>query len=131
DGAFGLSPDMLMVLGLVVFTMVMFTWEKLRADVTALLVLVILGLSGLVPPDQLFNGFSGNAVISVMATMILGAGLDRAGVLNRLAIWLLRVSNGVERRLVLSSSAVAGLLSGFMQNPAVTALFLPVASRLS
>jgi di/tricarboxylate transporter len=131
DSAPGLSADMLMVLGLVVFTMVMFTWEKLRADVTALLVLVILGLSGLVPAEQLFNGFSGNAVISVMATMILGAGLDRAGALNRLAIWLLRVSNGVERRLVLSSSAVAGVLSGFMQNPAVTALFLPVASRLS
>lgn len=131
DGAFGLSIDMWMVLGLVVFTMVMFTWEKLRPDVTALLVLVILGLSGLVPPEQLFNGFSGNAVISVMATMILGAGLDRAGALNRLAIWLLRISGGVERRLVLSSSAVAGLLSGFMQNSAVTALFLPVASRLS
>lgn len=131
DGALGLSTEMLMVMGLVVFTMVMFTWEKLRADVTALLILVTLGLSGLVPADQLFNGFSGNAVISVMATMILGAGLDRAGVLNRMAIWLLRVSNGVEQRLVLASSALAGALSGFMQNPAVTALFLPVASRLS
>ena len=131
DGVGGLSIDMILVLGLVAFTMVMFTWERLRPDVTALMILVILGLSGLVPADQLFDGFAGNAVMSVIATMILGSGLDRAGVLNRLAIWLLRISNGVEQRLVLASSAVAGILSAFMQNPAVTALFLPVASRLS
>lgn len=126
-----LTTEMAMVLALVGFTMFMFMWERLRPDVTALLVLVALGLSGLVPPEQLFDGFAGNAVISVLATMILGAGLDRAGVLNRIAIWLLRVSRGVEERLILFTAGTAGLLSAFMQNPAVTALFLPVASRLS
>lgn len=131
DEVNSVSTEMWLVLGLVLFTMVMFMWERLRPDVTALLVLVMLGLLGLVPPDQLFDGFAGSAVISVLATMILGAGLDRAGVLNRLAIWLLRVSRGVEERLILTSAGVAGLLSAFMQNPAVTTLFLPVASRLS
>ncbi len=131
DEVTSVSTEMWLVLGLVLFTMVMFMWERLRPDVTALLVLVMLGLLGLVPPDQLFDGFAGSAVISVLATMILGAGLDRAGVLNRLAIWLLRVSRGVEERLILTSAGVAGLLSAFMQNPAVTTLFLPVASRLS
>ncbi len=126
-----LTMEMAMVLALVGFTMFMFTWERLRPDVTALLVLVALGLSGLVPAENLFNGFAGHAVISVLATMILGAGLDRAGALNRISIWLLRVSRGVEQRLVLFTSGVAGLLSAFMQNPAVTALFLPIASRLS
>jgi len=126
-----LTSEMGMVLALVGFTMFMFMWERLRPDVTALLVLVALGLTGLVPPENLFNGFAGTAVISVLATMILGAGLDRAGALNRISIWLLRVSNGVEQRLLLFTSATAGLLSAFMQNPAVTALFLPVASRLS
>ena len=51
----------------------------------ALVVLVVLGLTGLVPPEELFGGFSGNAVMSIIATMILGAGLDRTGALNRLA----------------------------------------------
>lgn len=126
-----LSTDMIMVLLLIGFTMVMFVWEKLRSDVTALLVLVMLGLSGLVPSDQIFDGFAGNAVISVMATMMLGAGLDRTGLMNRIAIWLLRRSQGVEERLVLYVSAAAGLISSTMQNPSVLALFLPVASRLS
>ena len=126
-----LTRDMMLVLALVAFTMTMFMFERIRSDATALVVLVILGVAHLVPAAELFSGFSGNAVISIMATMILGAGLDHTGALNRLASWLLRRSHGIEDRLILWTSAVAGLMSGFMQNPAVTALFLPVASRLS
>ena len=126
-----LNRDMVLVLCLVVFTMTMFMFERIRSDATALVVLIALGVLGLVPSSELFLGFSGNAVISIIATMILGAGLDHTGALNRLASWLLRRSKGVEDRLIVWTSAVAGLMSGFMQNPSVTALFLPVASRLS
>ena len=131
DTALTLTTDMKLVLGLVGFTMAMFLFERIRADVVALVVLVLLGLTGLVAPEDLFNGFSGNAVISIIATMILGAGLDRTGALNRLAGWLLRRAHGVEQRLLLLTSAVAGLNSSIMQNPSVMALYLPVASRLS
>jgi di/tricarboxylate transporter len=126
-----LTRDMVLVLGLVGFTIAMFMIERIRADATALVVMVVLGLTGLVPANQLFDGFSGNAVIAVIATMILGAGLDRTGALNRLAVWLLRVSKGMEERLILLTSLMAGLMSGFMQNPSVMALFLPVTSRVS
>ena len=131
DTALALTTDMKLVLGLVCFTMVMFLFERIRADVVALVVLVLLGLSGLVAPEEIFNGFSSNAVMSIIATMILGAGLDRTGALNRLAGWLLRRAHGIEQRLMLLTGAVAGLNSSFMQNPAVMALYLPVASRLS
>lgn len=131
DGSNALTTDMVIVLLLVGFTMVMFVWEKLRADVTAMLVAMILGLTGLVSAEQIFDGFSGNAVMSVIATMMLGAGLDRTGLMNRIAVWLLRHSKGVEERLVLYTSAVAGVISSTMQNPSVVALFMPVASRLS
>ncbi|HEY1136297.1 MAG TPA: SLC13 family permease [Xanthomonadaceae bacterium] len=126
-----LTSDMQLVLGLTLLTMVLFLFERLRADVVALVVLVLLGLTGLVAPEDLFNGFSGNAVISVIATMILGAGLDRTGALNRLAVWLLRRADGIEKRLILYTSAISGLNSAVMQNPSVMALYLPVASRLS
>jgi di/tricarboxylate transporter len=131
DTALTLTTDMKLVLGLVGFTMVMFMFERIRADVVALVVLMLLGLTRLVAPESLFNGFSSNAVISVMATMILGAGLDRTGALNRLAGWLLRRAHGVEQRLLLLTTAIAGLNSPLMQSPAVMALYMPVASRLS
>lgn len=126
-----LTNDMLLVLGLVVFTMVMFLFERIRGDVVSLVVLVALGLTGLVAPEDLFGGFSSGAVMNVIATMILGAGLDRTGALNRLAGWLLQHAKGIESRLVLLASAVAGLNSSIIQNTAATALYLPVASRLT
>ncbi len=93
--------------------------------------LVVLGVTGLIAPEEIFSGFSGNAVMSIMATMILGAGLDRTGALNRLAGWLLRRGHGKEQRLLALTSLTAGLNSSFMQNPSVMALYLPVAARLS
>src|SRR5687767_12206330 len=98
DTALPLTRDMVMVLAIAGFTMLMFLFERIRADVVALVVLVLLGLTGLVEPESLFGGFSSNAVISIIATMILGAGLDRTGALNRLAGWLLRRSHGNEQR---------------------------------
>ena len=131
DTTLTLTTDMELVLGLVFFTMVMFLFERIRADVVALVVLVVLGLTGLVPREDLFGGFAGNAVMSIIATMILGAGLDRTGALNRLAGWLLRRAHGVESRLLLLTTGAAGLTSSIMQTPSVMSLFLPVASRLS
>ncbi len=126
-----LTTDMKIVLGLVVLTMVLFVFQRVRADLVALVVLVMLGLTGLVQPEDVFNGFSSNAVISVIATMILGMGLDRTGALNRLAAWLLRRAHGMEQRLLLLTSAIAGINSSVMQNPSVMALYMPVVSRLS
>ncbi|MET1022889.1 MAG: SLC13 family permease [Pseudoxanthomonas sp.] len=131
DTALTLTNDMRLVLGLVGFVMVMFLFERIRADVVALVVLVVLGLTGLVAPEEIFGGFSGNAVMSIIATTILGAGLERTGALNRLASWLVRRGHGVEQRLLLLTSAIAGLNSSFMQNPSVMALYLPVTARLA
>ena len=131
DTALALTTDMRIVLGLVGLTMVLFVFQRVRADLVALVVLVLLGLTGLVAPEDVFNGFSSNAVISVIATMILGMGLDRTGALNRLAGWLLRRSKGREDRLLLLTSATAGLNSAVMQNPSVMALYMPVAARLA
>src|SRR6476646_1942208 len=131
DVALPLTQDMVVVLAITAFTMVMFLFERIRADVVALVVLVLLGLTGIIEPDALFNGFSGNAVISIISTMILGAGLDRTGALNRLAGWLLRRAHGDEQRLFLLTTGIAGLNSSFMQDPSVMALYMPVAARLS
>ncbi len=53
DTALTLTNDMKLVLGLVGFTMAMFVWERIRADVVALIVLVVLGTTGLIPPEEL------------------------------------------------------------------------------
>jgi di/tricarboxylate transporter len=102
-----------------------------RADIVALLVVVVIGITGLMPVTQLFDGFASNAVLSLIGIMIMGAGLDRTGVLSRAASFILRLSGGIESRVSLLLNATVGSLSSIIQSQALAALFLPVASRIS
>jgi di/tricarboxylate transporter len=122
---------MMLVLGLVVFTMLMLVLEWIRADMVALLVVVAIGLTGLIPADRVFNGFAGNAVIAIIAIMIMGEGLDRAGVLNLTAHFVMRMARGKESRLGVVINSVTSLFSAVIPSQALAALMIPVTSRLS
>ena len=122
---------MILVLGLVGFTMLMLVLEWVRADMVALLVVVVIGLTGLIPTDRVFNGFSGTAVIAIIAIMIMGEGLDRAGVLNLTAQFVIRMARGMESRLGVVINLVASLFSSVIPSQALAALMIPVSSRLS
>lgn len=122
---------MMMVLGVLAITIALFVFEVVRVDVVALSIMVLLGLLGLVPSDQLFNGFASNAVISIIAVMILGAGLDRTGVMTVVAAFILRIGGKTANRIIPLISGTVGGISSLMQNVGATALFLPVVSRIS
>ena len=126
-----LSPDMLLVLGLLGLTVVLFTTEWLRIDVTAIAVMVLIGLLGLVPGEQLFNGFASNAVIAIIAVMIIGAGLDRTGVMTVVANQIVKLGGQSESRISTLVAGTAGMASSFIQNTGATALFMPAVSRIS
>ncbi|MBT2143522.1 MULTISPECIES: SLC13 family permease [unclassified Rhodanobacter] len=122
---------MILVLGLVGFTMLMLVLEWIRADMVALLVVVVIGLTGLIPSERVFNGFAGNAVIAIIAIMIMGEGLDRAGVLNLTANFVMRMARGAESRLGVVINLVASLFSAVIPSQALAALMIPVSSRLA
>lgn len=126
-----LTGDMMLVLTVLGITIALFVFEVVRVDVVALTVMVLLGLLGLVPSDQLFNGFASNAVISIIAVMILGAGLDRTGVMTVVAAFILRIGGKTANRIIPMISGTVGVISSLMQNVGATALFLPVVSRIS
>ncbi len=126
-----LTTEMIMVLSVLGLTIVLFVFEVLRVDVVAICIMVLLGLLHLLPADELFNGFASNAVISIIAVMIIGAGLDRTGAMNQVASFILKVGGKTESRIVSLVSGTVGVISGFMQNVGATALFLPVMARIS
>jgi len=121
----------MLVLAVLLITIALFVFEVVRVDVVALTIMVLLGLLGLVPSDQLFNGFASNAVISIIAVMILGAGLDRTGVMTVVAAFILRIGGKTANRIIPLISGTVGGISSLMQNVGATALFLPVVSRIS
>lgn len=126
-----LTADMMLVLTVLVITIALFVFEVLRVDIVAVTVMVLLGLLGLVPAAELFDGFASNAVISIIAVMILGAGLDRTGVMTLVAQWILKVGGKTATRIIPLVSGIVGIISGVMQNVGATALFMPVVSKIS
>lgn len=133
-----LTTDMALVLALVALAIFLFATELLRVDVAAIVIMTLLGLLIYVPgletllaPELLFSGLSSNAVVSIIAVMILGGGLDKTGVMDRLAFAILNVGGRTRPRITsLISGTVAGI-SAFMQNVGAAALFLPVVARVS
>lgn len=126
-----LTPEMITVLLVLTGAVALFVTEIVRIDVAAIVILVLVGLLDLVEPDALFAGFSSNAVISIIAVMMLGAGLDRVGVMQSVAAFLLRIGGETERRITALISGTVATISAFMQNIGAAALFLPVTERLS
>lgn len=133
-----LTPEMMLVLALLVFTVILFVFDIIRTDVTAMLVLGLLGATTLIPgltpllsPEQLLGGFSSNAVVAIIAVMIIGAGLDKTGLMTAVAARLIKLGGHSERRLIGLLTGVAGLFSSFVQNVGVIALFMPVAARIA
>jgi len=130
------------VSAILLFTIYLFAFEVVGVDVAAATVMVLLGLTsllapvmgleqGLVDTQHLFDGFSSNAVISIIAVMIIGAGLDKTGIMSKVATFILKVGGTTEARIIPIISATVGIISSFMQNVGAAALFLPVVSRIS
>jgi di/tricarboxylate transporter len=131
DTGLTLTGDMMLVLVILTATIGLFVSELVRVDIAAILVMVVIGLTGLVPATDLFDGFASNAVLSIIAVMILGAGLDRTGVMTVVSAFILKLGGKTATRIVPLISGTVGLISGIMQNVGATALFMPVMSRIS
>ncbi|MEW8432003.1 MAG: SLC13 family permease, partial [gamma proteobacterium symbiont of Ctena orbiculata] len=127
---------------ILLLTIYLFAFEVVGVDVAAATVMVMLGLTSLLAPmmgleqglvdnRHLFDGFSSNAVISIIAVMIIGAGLDKTGIMSRVAAFILKIGGTTESRIIPIISATVGFISSFMQNVGAAALFLPVVSRIS
>ena len=133
-----LTFEMSVVLALLALTVFLFVSEIVRIDLAAVLVMVLLGglsyfpgLGNLADVSNLFAGFSSNAVMSIIAVMIIGAGLDKTGLMSKVAAQIMKRGGTTEARIIPIVSGVVGVISSFMQNVGAAALFLPVISRIS
>jgi di/tricarboxylate transporter len=136
------SVEVAWVMGVLLLTIFLFAFEVVAVDVAAISIMVLLGLTGLfapwmgleqglVPVENLFDGFASNAVISIIAVMIIGAGLDKTGIMSKVAGFIMRIGGATEARIIPLISGTVGGISSFMQNVGAAALFLPVVSRIS
>ena len=118
--------QLVLTLSVVIFALICFLKEWFSADVTAIMVMVILMSLGLVSPEEGISGFSSTATITVLAMFILSAGIERTGAVQLVSLFLIRWSGDRLNQQILVMGAVVAPISGFINNTAVVAVFLPV-----
>lgn len=121
-----MTPEVILVLIILIVSIVLFISNRIRMDLVGLLVLGSLAISNLVTPVQALSGFSNPAVITVWAVLILSGGLARTGIASKLGKFVLRLAGDNEVKLLIIIMLTSGILSGFMNSIGVASLFLPV-----
>src|SRR5215831_13563697 len=109
----------------------MFAINKPRLDVVALIMLTALPFTGALTMGEALAGFSDANIVLIAALFVIGEGLVRTGVAQRLGDWLIAKAGNSEVRLIVLLMMVVCGLGATMSSTAVTAIFIPVALRIS
>jgi di/tricarboxylate transporter len=118
-------------LAVMAVAIVLFITNAVRVDVVGIIMVVTLPLLNIIEAKEAISGFSSNAVISIIAVIIIGAALDKTGVMNILAKQILKLAGKSETRIIALISGTVAFISSFMQNIGAAALFMPATFRIS
>lgn len=103
-----------------------FVTELLPLAVTAMSGAVAVGLAGLVPLQDIFNGLSNDMVVLMAGMLIVGAAMFHTGLAQRISEWVVRHVGKSENSLMLVCMGVGALMSSFLSNIGMTASLLPI-----
>lgn len=127
-----MTAEIIIVLGLVVVAIVLFSTEKIPIDLTALLVMAFLMVSGIISVEEGVSGFSNDATVTIAALFVVSGALVRTGFAESVGNLLV----GFFKRSgfwtgVLSMMVMIGIISAFINNTPVVAIFIPVMLRVA
>jgi di/tricarboxylate transporter len=126
-----MDTSIITVLIILSATVAALIFEIVRIDVAAIVCMLALGLTGILTPQETISGFSSNAVIAMMAVMILGRGIAKTGLMERFSRAVLKRAGTSRSKVIGMMSLSVGMLSGFIQNIGAAVLFLPGILNIS
>lgn len=115
-----------LLLFMILVALVLFSRERLPAEVIALGLVLALAVTGLLPVEQAFQGFGSDAVIMILGLLILSAALLRTGVVELASRSILRRTGKNARWLLIAIMVTSAVIGAFISNTASTAVFIPV-----
>ncbi|TVQ57619.1 MAG: SLC13 family permease [Rhodobacteraceae bacterium] len=125
-----MSP-LVMLLILLGAAVVMFALNRPRMDVVAVIMMVCLPFTGVITMSEALMGFSDPNVVLIAGLFVIGEGLVRTGVAQRLGDWLSAKAGASEARLVVLLMAIVVGVGSFMSSTGVVAIFIPIALRIA
>lgn len=126
-----MNPELAIVLTLLGIAIAMFAANRPRMDAVALIMLTVLPLTGVITVGDALAGFSDPNIVLLGALFVMGEGLVRTGVAQRLGDWLIQAAGTSATRLLSLLMGVVASLGAFMSSTGVVAIFIPVAQRIS
>jgi len=109
----------------------LFVSERLRVDVTAMLTLLALVLTGVLDSKQALSGFASEPAIIVAAVFVISGGLAATGITEQIGQWVARAAGKGETRAIAVVMPVVAALSSFTHHVMVTAMMLPIVMRFA
>ena len=126
-----MTIDIAIVLFVILLAFVLFLTEFFPIDVTALTILGILLLTGLITPTESIMGFSNPAVIIIATLFVLSTSLQKSGILEYFVLSLNKLAtHSLTLGLIVFLIAIA-LTSSMVNNTAIVAIFMPITIRLA
>ncbi len=119
------------MLGLTLSAVILFATEKLPVDLTAMIIMCTMLLSGMITAEDAVGGFSNPATVTVGAMFVLSAGLFKTGAVNVVGGILTRLGRINFWLVLIVMMLLVGSLSAFINNTAAVAIFLPVAMAVA
>ncbi len=126
-----MTPQIAFTLTILLVSLAVMAVQRLRPELTALLVTLALIIAGVLSPTEAFSAFGQPVIIIVPTIFIIGRALNDTGVAAIVARQLLRVGNKSRAMLVLSIMLTAGLLSAVLSSLLVIAALLPAVVRIA
>ena len=118
-------------LGILVFCIVFFLTEWIPSTLTCMIACVLFALTGVCTFAQAFSGFSNSIVILVFGMMVVGDAMFESGVSQAIGSKVMQLASHSERRFILIAGVTAALMSMFLANTAVIAMFLAISNSVS
>ena len=125
-----MTQDQLLAFAVIAGMMVMFVWGRIRYDLVASLALLVALLTGVVPFDKAFSGFSNDIIVVVGAALLVSAAVTRSRLMETV-LQALGPRIGSVRAQVVLLVAVVTVLSAFVKNIGALAMMLPVAFQVA
>lgn len=126
-----MSMELLLVLGLLAAAIVLFSLGRPRADVVALLMVAALPFTGVIDVGEAIAGFSDPSIVLIALLFVLGEGLVRTGLAQRMSTLILHVARGNEAVLVGALMLAVGAMGSVMSSTGVVAIFIPIVLRIA
>jgi di/tricarboxylate transporter len=123
--------DIILLGVIIVIALVLFITELFPIDVTALVVLGLLLIFGLVTPNESLSGFSNPAVITIGCLFIMSYALQKSHVLEYVIININKIIDKSQTLGMVVYLFCIGIASAVVNNTAIVAIFMPVTIRLA